>query len=242
MESQLRQYRFRRNVLDAHQEAVLHRVHVDLGRQRAAVTGQHLANVIAARVGRVQAFPAHQLGPPGDIGILAVDKEIGIEEFAVEGNIVDHGPPVERGGRGSAEDVLVLQVVPVVHFLAAAVEMAQHGVEVDTGGIHHGLFGNLEVRRHGQQLPADGADARVELAGVHQGLDEVGEQQDVGIQGHHPVSVGEPDGLVLGGGEADIVVVVIDAAAVLELFQNVDGAVGGGIVHHDDLFVGVALS
>ena len=32
----------------------------------------------------------------------------------------------------------------------------------------------------------------------------------------------------------DILVVVVDLAAVLELFEDVDGAVGGGVVDDDD--------
>ncbi len=76
---------------------------------------------------------------------------------------------------------------------------------------------------------------RIELAGVHQRLNEIRQQQDVGIQGEHPIAVREPDGLVLRRREADILLVVVDLAAVFELFQNVDGAVGGGIVDDDDL-------
>jgi hypothetical protein len=197
--------------------------------------------VIPAGVRGVQAFPAHQLGAPGHIGIFAVDEEIGIEEFAVERNVFDHGAAVKRRGRGGAEHVLVLQVVAVVDFLAAAIQMAQHGVEVDAGGIHHGFFGDLEMRRHGEQLAAHRADARIELTGVHQRLDKVGQQQDVGIQRQHPIAVGELDGLVLRGGETDVFLVVVDAAAVFELFEDVDGAVGGGVVDNDDLLQPVLL-
>ena len=178
-----------------------------------------------------------QLGAPRDIGIFSVDEEIGIEEFAVERDVFDHGAPVEGGGGGGSEDVFVLQVVAVVYFLAAAVEVAQHGVEVDAGGIDHGLFGDLEVGTHGQQLAADRADVGIELSGIHQRLNEIGKQQHIGIEGKHPIAVGELDGLILRGGEPDVLLVVVDLAAILELFEDVDGAIGGGIVDNDDFFV-----
>ena len=82
--------------------------------------------MIARRVGRVQAFPAHQLGAPGHIGVFAIDEEIGIEEFAVERNIFDHLAAVKRGRGSGAEDIFVIAEVAVIHFLAAAVEMPQH--------------------------------------------------------------------------------------------------------------------
>ena len=81
----------------------------------------------------------------------------------------------------------------------------------------------------------------VELAGVHQRLDEVRQQQDVRIQGQDPVAAGEPDGLVLRRGEADVLVVVEDLAAIFELLQDVDGAVGGGVVDDDDFLIRVPL-
>jgi len=97
---------------------------------------------------------------------------------------------VKRGGGGGAEDILVMQIVPVVHFLAAAVQMAQHGVEVDAGGIHHRLLGNLEVRRHGEQLAAHGADLGIELPGIEQGLDEVRQQEHVRVERQYPIAAG----------------------------------------------------
>ena len=97
------------------------------------------------------------------------------------------------------------------------------------------------MRRHGEQLAAHRADARIELAGVYQRLDEVGEQQDVGIQGQDPIAVGKLDGLVLGGREADVFLVLVDSAAVLELFQDVDGAVGRGIIDDNHFLQPVLL-
>ena len=64
------------------------------------------------------------------------------------------------------------------------------------------------------------------LPGVHQRLNEIRQQQHVRIQGQHPVAAGQRDGLVLRRGEADVLLVVDDLAAILELFQDVDRAVG----------------
>ena len=60
----------------------------------------------ATAAGRINAAPPQQLRAPRDVGVLAVDEEIGIEEIAVDRNIVDHAPAVERRGGAGAEDVL----------------------------------------------------------------------------------------------------------------------------------------
>ena len=51
----------------------------------------------------------------------------------------------------------------------------------------------------------------------------------------------ERDGLVLRRGEADVFVVVVDPAAVRELLQDIDRAVGGGVVDDHHLQVPVLL-
>ena len=85
-------------------------------------------------------------------------------------------------------------------------------------------------------LPQTVPILRIELPGIHQRLNEIRQQQHVGIQRQHPIAAGQRDGLILRRREADVFVVVDDLAAVFELFQNVDGAVGGGIVDDDDFF------
>ncbi len=129
----------------------------------------------------------------------------------------------------------------VVHFLAAAIQMPQHGREVDAGGIHQLFFGKIESRANGQQLAANGADLRIHLPGFHQRLDEILQQQDVRIQRQHPFAAAKPDGLVLRRREPDILIVVIDPAAVCELFQNIDGAVSRGVVDDDHFEVRILL-
>ncbi len=97
------------------------------------------------------------------------------------------------------------------------------------------------MRRHGEQLAAHRADLRIELSGIDQRLDEIRQQQHVGIEGEHPFAARELDGLILSRGEADIIVVVVDLAAVFELFQNVDGAIGRGVIDDDYLFQRIPL-
>ena len=197
--------------------------------------------MIPARQRRVDAAPAHQLRAPGDVGILAVDEEIGIEELAQDRNVFDHLAAVERRGGRSAEDVFEVQVVAVVHFLAAPVQVAQHRREVDSGRIDQRFFGKIEGGADGEQLAAHRADLRIDLAGIDQSLNEVRQQQHVRIQRQDPLGLGKSDRLILRRGEADVLVVIKDAAAIGEGLENIDGPVGGGVVDHDHVQVRVLL-
>src|ERR1700692_1203718 len=99
------------DVLDPQQEAVFHRVHVDLGRQGSPVAGQRIAYVVAPGVRGIKAFPAEQLRAPGHIGVFPVNKKIRVEELAADGDVVDHFAPVERGGSRGAEYIFVIAEV-----------------------------------------------------------------------------------------------------------------------------------
>src|SRR5207302_1037571 len=72
-------------------------------------------------------------------------------------------------------------------------------------------------------------------------FDETLQQEDIGIQSEDPFGIRHRDGLVLGGGKADVFFVVDDSTAVLERLQNVDGAVARVVIDDDDLFKGVLL-
>src|SRR5574340_72327 len=76
---------------------------------------------------------------------------------------------------------------------------------------------------------------------AHQPGNEIRQEQHVRIQGQDPIAAGERDGLVLGAGEADVLLVVDNAASRLVLPEDIDGAVGGGVVNHHDLEAGVLL-
>ena len=65
-------------------------------------------------------------------------------------DVIDHLPAIERGRRGGAEYVLEIQIMAVVHFLAAAVQMAQHRREIDSRGIHQLLLRKIEGGADGQ--------------------------------------------------------------------------------------------
>jgi len=223
------------HILEPQEEAVLDRVHIDLFGEGAAVAGEDGADVVAAGVGGIEAAPAEELGAPGDVGVFAVDEEVGIEELAVDGDVVDHFAGVEGGGGGGAEDVLALEEVAVVDFAGAAVEVAEVGGEVDAGGVDAGLVLDVEVGAHDEEFAADGADAVIQAGGLEESLDEGGHEEDVGVEGEDPVALGEGDGLILCGGEADIGGVVDDLAAVFVAFEDVAGAVGGVVVDDDDL-------
>src|SRR5438477_9668765 len=100
--------------------------------------------MIAARVGRIDAAPAEQLRPPGDIGVLAVHKEIWIEKLTVDRDVVDHAPAVQRSRGGCSEHVFMLQIMTVVDLLAAPVQMPEHGREINSGGIDEWFIGEIE--------------------------------------------------------------------------------------------------
>jgi len=97
-----------------------------------------------------------------------------------------------------------------------------------------GLSGISKMRGHGQQFPANRPDAGIGLAGIHQRLNEVGQQ--TGRRGS-AVSTQSPleklDGLVLRRRKTDVFLVVVHLAAALELFEDIDGAVGGGVIDDD---------
>lgn len=156
------------DVFDAHQEAVLDRVHVQAGGQVAPHGGGYAADMEGAGFGDIEATPAEQLGAPGDVGIFAVGEEGRVKEFAVDGNVVNHGAAVEGGGAGSAKDILTGVVAPVVGFVPAAIEVAEGTGHNDTGGIEQRLGKRFEAGTNGEELAAGGADAGVARGGFHQ--------------------------------------------------------------------------
>ena len=63
----------------------------------------------------------------------------------------------------------------VIDFLAAAVEMPEHGREIDAGGVNQLLVWKIEGGADSQELSAYRADLGIHLPGFHQGLNEVGQ-------------------------------------------------------------------
>src|SRR5690349_4091450 len=79
------------------------------------------------------------------------------------------------------------------------------------------------------------------MTGIHQYLNKIRQQEDVGIQRQHPIATREADGLILRRGEADVLLVVDDLASILELFQDIGGSVDRAVIDDDDFFVRILL-
>src|ERR1041385_1234758 len=177
----------RSHILDAHKKPVLHRVHVDLRWQRAPVAWKHVANVVAARERSVKATPAHQLCPPCDVRILAIDEEVGVEELATYRDVLNHLPPVKRRSRRGPENILEAEVVPVINLLTAAIQVPQHRGKVDTSGINQLFFRKIEAGADSEELAADGPDLGIDLSCIHQRLNEIRQQQHVRVERQNPL-------------------------------------------------------
>ena len=67
-----------------------------------------------------------------------------------------------------------------------------------------GFGQGLEAGTDGEQFAADGARVRIGSPGVHEHADEIGKQQDVGIEGQDPLRAAGADGLVLGLGKTHV--------------------------------------
>ncbi len=70
---------------------------------------------------------------------------------------------------------------------------------------------------------------------------KLGSSSTSGLRVRTQVARPSADGLVLCGGESNILVVVNDPTAIFELLQYVHRAIGRGIIDDDDFFIGVAL-
>jgi len=116
----------------------------------------------------------------------------------------------------------------------AAIEVPEHGGEINAGGIDQLFIGKIEGGADGQKLSTHGPDLGIHLPGIRQSLDEVGKQQDIRIQCQHPLTAAHSDGLILRRGKPYVLVVVDHPAAVHELLQDIRRAIGRGIVDDDD--------
>src|SRR5579872_1288228 len=103
----------------------------------------------------VDAAPAEQLRAPRHVCVLTVYEKIGVEKLIANRDILDHLAPVQRRGRSGSEHILVIQIMAVVNFLAAAVQMPQLGREINARGIDELLFRQIEARQNGEQLTTD---------------------------------------------------------------------------------------
>ena len=184
--------------------------------------------------GRVDASPAQQLGPPGDIRIFAVEKEIGIEESSFDGDVADHAAAVQGGRAAGPEDVLRPVEAVAVGFVPAAVEMPHFGGDVQAGGIEDPPLERAETRSDRKELPAHGARRGVHLACFHQSPYEAWAHQNVGVEREDPVGGGGADNLVLRRGEAFVPAVPDHADTAPVALQDFPRSIRGGVIgyHH----------
>ena len=68
-----------------------------------------------------------------------------------------------------------------------------------------------------------------------------GSSRTSGFKRQHPLPAGERDGLILRRRETDVLIVVDDPAAILELLQDVHRSVGRRVVDDDDFQVRILL-
>src|SRR5579859_6574405 len=112
--------------------------------------------------GSIKTPPAHELRPPGKIGVFTIRKESFVVKFTGHAHIVNHRAAVERGSSSRAEDVFHFLIFAGVDRIGATIEMAQIGKKIDAGRIYEPrplrLFGGIPA----QQLAAQCADSLIE--------------------------------------------------------------------------------
>ena len=95
---------------------------------------------------------------PGQVRVFAVGEEVLIEKFAAHRNIFHHGPTIKRGRSRRAKDVFPPLVLPAIHFVAPAIQMAEIAKEIDSRRIDHVAALVAGAGLPPQQLAAQGAD------------------------------------------------------------------------------------
>ena len=182
------------------------------------------------------------------VDAVSGDWEVGVGTYTASGTTLSRTTVVSSSNAGSlvpfgggSKDVFGVEVVPVVDFLATAVQVAQHGGEKDPGGIDELLFRQVKGGADAEELAAYGAHFRVHVACVDKGLNKVGLQQDVGVQGQDPGPCGQFDSLILGSREPEVTVVVINPAAIRKLLKDVNRSIRRRVVYDNDFHVGVLL-
>src|SRR5262249_61638692 len=112
------------------------------------------------------AWPAQKLRAPGDIGVLAVGEEVGVEEAAADRDVFDHRATIQRRRRTGTEDVLGAIVRAAIELVPAAVEVSHRRSEEDAGGIDEALGKRLESGTDRKQFSGYRARAWIQLAGI----------------------------------------------------------------------------
>ena len=114
--------------------------------------GQVAAAVVGDGPGNVEALPSEALEPPGEIGVLAIEKEVGVEDARQDPRGLQRLAPVEAGRAAGAEDLLFHQVPAGRLLPRAPVEVPPGRRPVDPRRVEPP--GRVEVRPLGAQEPS----------------------------------------------------------------------------------------
>src|ERR1035438_6370412 len=110
-------------------------MHVEHGGDGTASRGGHGADVMGHGARNIKAAPSQQLRSPGYIRILAIGKEIGIEEISPVGNVGDHLATVKSRGCAGSKHVFQLAEPSIIRFKPAAIEMPHGWSKIQPGRI-----------------------------------------------------------------------------------------------------------
>ena len=112
----------RQFVLGDHPPPVGDRESVDSAWKSPPPTGRD-TTPMTCKCGRdVTTAPAKQLGPPGQVDILAVGEEGLVEELALEGDVFKHRPPIHCGRTRRSEDIRFDEIAPRGRQVARPIE------------------------------------------------------------------------------------------------------------------------
>ena len=223
-------------VVDPQQKPILDGVHV---RQRAHLSAplwQIAPPVVGDRRWHVEAPPAQVAQPPGEIGVLAVEEEVGIKVAGRDPGALERGAAIEPRGPRSAADILLHRVSPGGRLAGSAVEVPPRRGEVDARRIQ--AVGRRQIESFGTHDAAGrGADVsrigRIETLGEDRR--EARLEPAIGIQCQHVPPGGRIDPRVHRGGESDVYGQREQPHGRSELPRHLARSVGRGVVDQERL-------
>ena len=167
-----------------------------------------------------------------EVRILAIQKEVGIEDPRRDARRVQRFPPVEPGRAARAEDLLFLEITAALLLSRAAVEVPPRRGAIDARRIESCRREKLFSAR--PQDPAGGrTDIRPAIEALRQDRREVGRQAAVGIQGQHVTARRGLDAEVHGGRETDILFDREEPHRRAEPTDHVARPIGGVVVYDE---------
>jgi hypothetical protein len=198
----------------------------------------------------MQGTPAEKAAAPGDVGILAIGKEILIKIFVINCNIINEGFTIDRGGTGHAEDFVAGGRWPVAggarqpgtgNRQLRAIEMPARARHADPERID--LLQRLDViaarakqraRRGAERLPRA-------LQGLDDRRDVLRSQKRIRIAERDELPLRDANGLVRRRREAAVLRVDDLPRPRKSLGDLRDRRIAGGVIDLDQLDVAVRL-